>query len=117
MKLPIGLVHDSTGKVVLDPDVQVQAALRTFFETFRRTGSATSTVRNFREQGLLFPRRLSSGPHQGELAWGPLLHWRALRAQEPALCRRFRLWTNPDTPNAAWHRAACAASARAVAYA
>ena len=80
MKLPIGLVHDSTGKVVLDPDVQVQAALRTFFETFRRTGSATSTVRNFREQGLLFPRRLISGPHRGELAWGPLLHWRALRA-------------------------------------
>src|SRR6266700_7688528 len=80
MKLPIGLVHDSTGKVVLDPDVQVQAALHTFFETFRRTGSATSAVRTFREQGLLFPRRLSSGPHQGELAWGPLLHWRALRA-------------------------------------
>src|SRR6266566_2755163 len=80
MKLPIGLVHDSTGKVVLDPDLQVQAALRTFFETFRRTGSAASTVRSFREQGLLFPRRLSSGPHQGELAWGPLLHWRALRA-------------------------------------
>src|SRR5437667_3803092 len=80
MKLPIGLVHDSTGKVVLDPDLQVQAALRTFFETFRRTGSATSTVRSFREQGLLFPRRLSSGPHQGELAWGPLLDWRALRA-------------------------------------
>jgi DNA invertase Pin-like site-specific DNA recombinase len=80
MKLPIGLVNDSTGKVVLDPDLQVQTALRTFFETFRRTGSATSTVRSFREQGLLFPRRLSSGPHQGELAWGPLLHWRALRA-------------------------------------
>jgi hypothetical protein len=80
MKLPVGLVHDPTGKVVLDPDLQVQAALHTFFETFHRTGSATSTVRTFREQGLLFPRRVSSGPHQGELAWGPLLHWRALRA-------------------------------------
>jgi DNA invertase Pin-like site-specific DNA recombinase len=80
MKLPVGLVNNGSGKVVLDPDVQVQAAVRTFFETFRRTGSATSTVRSFREQGLLFPRRVSSGPHQGELAWGPLLHWRALRA-------------------------------------
>jgi hypothetical protein len=79
MKLPIGFVHDPTGKVVLDPDLQVQAAIRTFFETFRRTGSATSTVRTFREQGLLLPRHVSSGPHQGELAWGPLLHWRALR--------------------------------------
>ena len=79
MKLPIGLIHDPTGKVVVDPDRQVQAALRTLFETFRRTGSATSTVRTFREQGLLFPRRLDSGPHRAELAWGPLLHTRALR--------------------------------------
>ena len=79
MKLPIGLIHDPTGKVVLDPDRQVQAALRTLFETFRRTGSATSTVRTFREQGLLFPRRIDSGPHRAELAWGSLLHTRALR--------------------------------------
>jgi DNA invertase Pin-like site-specific DNA recombinase len=78
-KLPVGLVYDPMGKVVLDPDLQVRAAVRTFFETFRRTGSATSTVRSFREQGLLFPRRLSTGPHQSELVWGPLLHHRALR--------------------------------------
>src|SRR6266702_3976334 len=80
MKLPVGLVNNGSGKVVLDPDGQVQSAVRTFFETFWRTGSATSTVRSFREQGLLFPCRLSDGPHQGELAWGPLLHHRALRA-------------------------------------
>lgn len=78
-KLPVGLVYDAAGRVVLDPDLQVQEALRTFFETFRRTGAATGTVRSFRERGLLFPRRLSSGPHAGELAWGPLLHHRALR--------------------------------------
>ena len=80
MKLPIGFIQDPVGKVVLDPDLQVQAVVRTFFETFRRTGSASSTVRSFREQGLLFPRRLNDGPHKGELAWGPLLHHRALRA-------------------------------------
>ncbi len=78
MKLPVGLVYDSAGRVALDPDRQVQEAVRTFFETFRRTGSATGTVRSFRERGLLFPRRLSSGPHHGELAWGPLRHHRAL---------------------------------------
>jgi DNA invertase Pin-like site-specific DNA recombinase len=78
-KLPVGLVYDPAGKVVLDPDLQVQEALRTFFATFRRTGSATGTVRTFRERGLLFPRRLNSGPHHGELAWGALLHHRALR--------------------------------------
>ncbi len=79
MRLPVGLVNDPVGRVVLDPDAAVVAAVRTFFLTFRRTGSATATVRHFREQGLLFPRRLATGPHAGEVAWGPLLHHRALR--------------------------------------
>jgi len=79
MKLPAGLINDASGHVVLDPDLQVQQAVRTFFETFARTGSATATVRHLREQGLLFPRRISSGAHKGELAWGPLHHSRALR--------------------------------------
>jgi len=79
MKLPVGLVYDGAGHVVFDPDASVQQALATFFTTFRRTGSATATVRSFRGEGLLFPRRLVSGPHKGELVWGPLLHSRALR--------------------------------------
>jgi len=80
MKLPVGLVSDPAGRVLLDPDEGVRTALRTFFETFRRTGSATATVRWFREQGLLFPRRLTTGPRKGELVWGALVHSRALRA-------------------------------------
>ena len=79
MKLPVGLVNDASGRVVLDPDLQVQNAVRAFFDTFSRTGSATGTVKSFRKQGLLFPRRLSTGPNKGEVAWGPLLHSRALR--------------------------------------
>ncbi len=79
MRQPVGLVTDPAGRVVLDPDAAVVAAVRTFFDTFRRTGSATGTVRHFREQGLLFPRRLACGSHAGEVAWGPLLHNRALR--------------------------------------
>ncbi|MDP2349907.1 MAG: recombinase family protein [Chloroflexota bacterium] len=79
MRMPVGLVTDPVGRVVLDPDAAVVAAVRTFFLTFQRTGSATATVRAFREQGLLFPRRLATGPHAGEVAWGPLLHHRALR--------------------------------------
>ncbi len=76
--LPVGLVYDGAGRVVLDADVAVQSAIRQFFETFTRTGSATGTVRAFRELGLLFPRRVQSGSHRGELVWGPLLHYRAL---------------------------------------
>ncbi|MDA8057872.1 MAG: recombinase family protein [Actinomycetota bacterium] len=76
--LPVGLVYDAGGKVALDPDRSVQKAIGQFFDTFVRTGSATATVRSFREQGLLFPRRVQSGPHKGELVWGSLLHYRAL---------------------------------------
>lgn len=76
--LPMGFQYGPTGQVVLDPDQQVQASLRLFFETFRRTGSAMATVKAFRAQGLLFPRRVRCGPDRGELLWAPLLHRRAL---------------------------------------
>ena len=77
--LPVGLVYGVDNRVTLDPDQQVQAAVRLVFDTFRRTGSASATVRRFREEGLFIPRRLRAGPRQGEVVWGPLLHWRVLR--------------------------------------
>jgi len=77
--LPVGLVYDAAGKVALDPDTQVRKSITHLFDTFERTGSATATVKHFREQGLRFPRRPLSGPHKGELLWEPLCHWRVLR--------------------------------------
>jgi len=68
------------GRVILDPDQQVQQALGVFFETYHRVGSAVSTVKFFHQQGLLFPRRLRRGVRKGELLWGPLGHNRALQA-------------------------------------
>src|SRR5690242_7282072 len=62
---PIGLVYAEDETVCLDPDAQVQQALRLFFATFQRTGSARATVRYFRDQGMLFPNRPHSGPHAG----------------------------------------------------
>lgn len=79
MPLPVGLVYDPADQVVLDPDRQVQQSCCHLFETFARTGSATATVKHFREQGLRFPRRPRYGPHKGELLWEPLLHWRVLQ--------------------------------------
>jgi DNA invertase Pin-like site-specific DNA recombinase len=75
--LPIGYVHDALDRVVLDPDAQVQASVRLFFETFQRTGSCLAVVKEFNEKELLFPRRLRSGVHKGELVWAELLHCRA----------------------------------------
>jgi DNA invertase Pin-like site-specific DNA recombinase len=70
--LPVGLVYDEAGQVRLDPDQQVQQAVRLLFETFRRTGAAHATVMYFQTEGLQFPRRLRHGLHQGELIWGKL---------------------------------------------
>jgi DNA invertase Pin-like site-specific DNA recombinase len=76
--LPVGFVYDTAGRVGLDPDRQVQDTLRAFFQTFRRTGSATATVKAFRDQQLSFPRRARFGGHQGETLWGRLEHSRVL---------------------------------------
>jgi DNA invertase Pin-like site-specific DNA recombinase len=78
MQLPVGLVYDLAGKVVLDPDTGVQHALRHFFATFARTGSARAVVQAFKHEGLLFPTRILKGPHKGELSWTALRHHRAL---------------------------------------
>ena len=58
MRPPIGYAYDANARMVFDPDQQIQQAVRLVFETFRRTGSALGTVRAFRQEGLLFPRRL-----------------------------------------------------------
>jgi len=79
VKPPIGFVYNSEGVLVLDPDQQVQQALHLLFDTFRRTGSATATVKLFRKQGLLFPRRVHGGPQRGELVWAALGHCQVLR--------------------------------------
>ncbi|MCY4076542.1 MAG: recombinase family protein [Acidobacteria bacterium] len=78
--LPVGLVYDPLGQVVLDPDAQVQHSVRLLFETFTRTGSANATVRHFNEQKLLFPYRPFGGPHKGELHWRALTTARTRRA-------------------------------------
>jgi len=77
--LPVGLLYDEAGRVRLDPDQQVQQAVRLLFETFRRTGAAHATVMHFRKEGLRFPRRLRNEPHKGELIWGDLSLSRVLQ--------------------------------------
>lgn len=76
--IPIGFVYDPVGRVVLDPDQQVQQTIRVFFETFRRTGSATATVKTFQTRGWSFPRRIRHGGRKGEILWGTLDHPRTL---------------------------------------
>jgi DNA invertase Pin-like site-specific DNA recombinase len=79
MALPVGLVYDGAGHVVLDPDTAIQGALRHLFTTFEAAGSATAVVKAFRVAGLSFPWRHLKGPRKGEVDWQPLLHSTVLR--------------------------------------
>jgi DNA invertase Pin-like site-specific DNA recombinase len=78
IRLPIGFVYDAAARVRLDPDVRVQESIRQLFRTFQRTGSASATVKAFRDQGLQFPRRLFRGPNKGDVLWNELDHSRVL---------------------------------------
>ena len=75
--LPVGLVYEDD-KIVLDPDREVQGAVRAVFEQFTREGTAYSVVRHFKEVGLGFPRRAYGGAWNGKLLWGRLTHSRVL---------------------------------------
>jgi len=77
-RLPVGLVYDLTGKVVLDPDEEVQAAVRLVFDLFKEYGSALAVVKHFRTHQLRFPDRLWQRTRKGELVWEPLRCGRVL---------------------------------------
>ncbi len=79
LALPIGLCYTESDTIVLDPNVQVQATIREVFHSFEHTGSAFATVRHFRQEHLLFPRRVRCGPHHGEIVWGEIEHHDVLR--------------------------------------
>ncbi len=65
LPLPVGLIYDAAGHVILDPDTAIQGALRHLFATFEATGSATAVVKAFNAAGLSFPLAPSERPPQG----------------------------------------------------
>ena len=77
--LPVGYVYgDEPGRVLLDPDAEVQNAVRLVFTLFRQTGSAYGVVRHFLQHHLNFPRRAYGGAWNGKIIWGQLGHGRVL---------------------------------------
>ncbi len=69
MRLPVGFVRGRNGRIELDPDQEVQGALRTVYAQFAALGSANAVLRFFREHGLKIPRRSWKGAEVGELRW------------------------------------------------
>jgi len=77
-RLPIGLVYDPVGRIVLDPDEAVQEAVRLVFSLFEQSTSALAVVSFFAQQHLRFPTRWWGGKRADELIWSRLTHERVL---------------------------------------
>ena len=96
--LPVGLVYDAAGHVILDPDTAVRGALAHLFATFAATGSATACVKAFNTAGLSFPWRHRAGPRKGEIDWKPLAHHVVLRIlHNPRYAGAFTFGRHRDT--------------------
>jgi DNA invertase Pin-like site-specific DNA recombinase len=109
MPLPVGLVYDGADRVVRDPDGEVQESIRVFFEMFRRTGTASATVRQFRAEELLVPTRLRRGPHKGEVVSsirGPFASFTTLATPVPSSLVELALGRRPEEARAgdSWPR-------------
>ena len=78
IQLPIGLIYDQLGKVILTPDSQIQEALHVFFKTYKRTGSASAVVKHFCKNGIQFPCLIRGKVNKGKMVWAPLTHTRSL---------------------------------------
>jgi hypothetical protein len=74
----VGFVYAEPEGIVLDPDQEVQGAVRLVFTTFGQTASAYGVVQHFAEHQLLFPKRSYGGVWNGQLRWGRLNHGRVL---------------------------------------
>jgi DNA invertase Pin-like site-specific DNA recombinase len=68
-RLPTGLLRRDDGRVIKDPDLQVQHTLELVFAHFAHLGSCQRVLRRLRDDGVLLPRRQWSGLQAGELVW------------------------------------------------
>jgi DNA invertase Pin-like site-specific DNA recombinase len=71
MPLPAGLCHGRDGRVVLNPDEEIQARLLLLFATFRKLRSAKAVMRYLQQAGLRLPVRPLRGPAPHEVVWRP----------------------------------------------
>jgi len=71
-RLPVGLLYDQTGKVVLDHDKEIQLAINQVFDIFSKQGSIRKVVKYFFENDLLFPIREMEGINKGNIIWRTL---------------------------------------------
>jgi DNA invertase Pin-like site-specific DNA recombinase len=71
---PAGLVCDPPGRILRDPDAEVQDAGRLVFDLCEPWGSALAVVKQCTTHHRRFPNRLWGQRHEGELVWEPWRH-------------------------------------------
>ncbi|MEE8286979.1 MAG: recombinase family protein [Gammaproteobacteria bacterium] len=69
--LPIGLVREGDGSVMLNPNEQVQARLRLIFTKFTALGSARAVRTYMVQENLWIPSRPVRGPGPHQTVWNP----------------------------------------------
>lgn len=69
LRLPVGYRRLADETVVLDPDEQVQAAIRLVFDQFALLGSARAVQRYFHEHHIDLPRLVQTGLDTGQIRW------------------------------------------------
>jgi hypothetical protein len=67
--LPSGYVRRGDGKVVFDPDEQVQAVIRLIFAKFAEIGTLHGVLRFLFDHDIRLGIRLREGPERGILEW------------------------------------------------
>ncbi len=104
MRPPVGLVYRDDGVLVLDPDAEVQAAVRLVFETFNRTGSAMQTAKDISRARAAFPASHSQGGRQRRFTLGEGGAFEDHPdTSQPSLRWGLRLWTRAHPPPPGWH--------------
>jgi DNA invertase Pin-like site-specific DNA recombinase len=104
---PTGVVQNRGEELRLDPDEEVQGAIRLLFEQFQRLGSAAAVTRYFHEHAQRFPTRHFGGTRDGELEWKPLTYKRTLVVlHNPAYAGAYaygrRAWSRRRKPREKW---------------
>ncbi len=69
IRLPAGYLADHAGRVELDPDQEVQGAIRTIFAQFEGLGTVTAVLHFFTAHGLLVPRRRWHAESGSQIVW------------------------------------------------
>jgi DNA invertase Pin-like site-specific DNA recombinase len=76
--LPVGYLYDEAGRVIKDPDLQIQDAIRLFFESFHICGSGHKLAVYYSEKGYLFPANKNRGFGNPDICWDVLTPGRAI---------------------------------------